>query len=82
MIVDNLKFADRELDVTADVCPMTFVRTRLALDAMASGALLRVWLRGEEPARSVPETAAALGHAVVSIETAPDGRIAVLIRRA
>jgi TusA-related sulfurtransferase len=82
MIVDNLKFADRELDVTADVCPMTFVRTRLALDAMASGQQLRVWLRGEEPARSVPETAAALGHAVVSIETGQDGRVAVLIRRA
>jgi TusA-related sulfurtransferase len=82
MIVDNLKFADRTLDVTAEVCPMTFVRTRLALDAMASGALLRVWLRGEEPRHSVPETAAALGHTVVSIATEPDGRTAILIRKA
>ena len=29
--------ADQELDITAEVCPMTFVRTRLALDRMAPG---------------------------------------------
>ncbi|WP_431272741.1 sulfurtransferase TusA family protein [Dankookia sp. P2] len=28
---------DRQLDITADTCPMTFVRTRLALDRMKSG---------------------------------------------
>ena len=49
--------ADQELDITAEVCPMTFVRTRLALDRMAPGQILLVRLRGEEPLRNVPRTA-------------------------
>lgn len=81
MIVDNLKSIDREVDVTADVCPMTYVRTRLALDAMQPGQVLRVWLRGEEPRRNVPETATAQGHTVIAVETDSDGRTAVVIRR-
>ncbi|GAN78531.1 sulfurtransferase TusA family protein [Acidisphaera rubrifaciens] len=81
MIVDKLKSVDREVDVMADICPMTYVRTRLALDAMQPGQVLRVWLRGEEPRRNVPETAAAQGHTVLAVETDADGRTAVVIRR-
>jgi Sulfurtransferase TusA len=33
---------DQELDITKEVCPMTFVRTRLALDRMRPGQVLRV----------------------------------------
>jgi len=36
--------ADRTLDITGEVCPMTFVRTRLALDALGSGQTLLVLL--------------------------------------
>ena len=70
-----------ELDITHELCPMTFVRTRLALDRLASGALLRVRLRGAEPQRNVPRTAAEQGHTVLSETAQPDGAIVVLIRR-
>ena len=53
------------LDITGEVCPMTFVRTRLALDRLPPGELLLVRLRGDEPRRSVPENATALGHTVL-----------------
>lgn len=61
---------------------MTFVRTRLALDRMAPGATLLVVLRGEEPRRNVPASAAALGHAVLGEATAPDGTTRLWLRRA
>ena len=73
--------ADRELDITAEVCPMTFVRTRLALDRMARGQTLLVRLRGEEPLRNVPRTARELGHEVISLETDADGVASLLLRR-
>ena len=57
---------DQELDITRDVCPMTFVRTRLALDRMAAGQVLKVRLTGEEPRANVPRTAAEQGHAVLA----------------
>ncbi len=60
---------------------MTFVRTRLALDRLRPGDLLLVQLRGDEPRRNVPRTAAEQGHDVVSVTDRADGIAEVLIRR-
>jgi len=73
--------ADHVLDITGEVCPMTFVRTRLALDRMAPGSVLLVRIRGEEPLRNVPRTAAEQGHQVLSVQTRPDGVSEILLRR-
>jgi TusA-related sulfurtransferase len=73
--------ADVQLDITADLCPMTFVRTRLALDRMAPGQVLLVTLRGEEPLRNVPRTAREQGHEVLSLETGADGISLLWLRR-
>lgn len=80
-VVTSQVVADGELDITRDVCPMTFVRTRLALDRLQPGQTLRVRLRGEEPARNVPLTAAGLGHAVLSFIPQADGTHLLLLRR-
>ncbi len=60
---------------------MTYVRTRLALDKLRPGQLLRVTLRGEEPRRNVPQTAAEQGHTIVSITDDTDGTTAIVIRK-
>ncbi len=73
---------DRELDITRAACPMTFVRTRLALDAMQPGQVLQVRLLGDEPVRNVPRTAEALGHEVLRLTPQPDGTHLLLLRRA
>jgi tRNA 2-thiouridine synthesizing protein A len=72
---------DRELDITGELCPMTFVRTRLALDRMQPGETLLVRLRGEEPLRNVPRTAREQGHEVLSLDATPDGISLLLLRR-
>ncbi len=43
--------------------------------------MLRVRLRGEEPRRNVPRTAAEQGHTVLSVQDAADGTTVVVIRR-
>ncbi len=60
---------------------MTFVRTRLALDRMAPGQILGVRLRGEEPLKNVPRTAAEQGHSVLSLTTDAEGVSLLLLRR-
>ena len=72
---------DRVLDITRELCPMTFVRTRLALDRMAVGECLLVLLRGSEPLSNVPRTAREQGHDVLSQEAGPDGITRLLIRK-
>jgi TusA-related sulfurtransferase len=72
---------DATVDISAEVCPMTFVRTRLVLDRLKPGQTLLVSLRGDEPLRNVPRTAQEQGHEVLSLETAPDGITRILLRR-
>lgn len=72
---------DRQLDITADTCPMTFVRTRLALDGMQPGETLLLRMRGEEPRRNIPRTAAEQGHAVLGQQDAADGTTWLLLRK-
>ncbi len=72
---------DQELDITHETCPMTFVRTRLALDRMQSGQILRVRLKGQEPLRNVPRTAREQGHQVLALETDPAGLSTLLLRK-
>lgn len=73
--------ADHHLDITAETCPMTFVRTRLALDRLDRGRTLLVRLKGEEPRRNIPRTATEQGHAVLAERDLPDGTALLLLRK-
>jgi len=69
------------LDITREVCPMTYVRTKLRLEALESGALLEVLLRGTEPLKNVPRSAREEGHEVVSLEPREDGTHRLVLRK-
>ena len=56
------------VDLRAYACPITFVKTRIALDRLGPGDVLEVWLPGGEPAESVPRSAAEEGHRVLRVE--------------
>lgn len=69
------------LDITHEKCPMTFVRTRLALDGLAPGSLLAVRLKGEEPRKNVSRSVSGLGHLIVSEQEETDGSIVLTIQK-
>ncbi len=79
--MDYVLSADRTIDITNDLCPMTFVKTRIALDRLAPGQTLLVRLRGEEPLRNVPRTATEQGHEVLEQRGDPDGTTLLLLRK-
>ncbi|OAN54610.1 SirA protein [Paramagnetospirillum marisnigri] len=54
------------LDITGEVCPMTFVKTKLRVERMVSGELLEVRLKGAEPLGNVPRSLIELGHEIIS----------------
>ena len=60
------------LDITDEVCPMTFVKTKLLVERMASGEMLEVRLKGAEPLGNVPGSIAELGHEIISTTREPD----------
>lgn len=66
----------RSIDITREVCPMTYVRVKLALESLSDGDVLEVLLQGDEPCRNVPRSAVDDGHEVVSF----DGASRLLLR--
>lgn len=79
--MEKLETADHVLDITREICPMTFVRTRLALDRLTPGEILLLKLKGAEPIANVPRSARELGHEVLSEEAAEDGTVLLRLRR-
>lgn len=67
----NVKI-DHFLDITSEVCPMTFVRTRLLIEKMGAGETAEIRLKGQEPLENVPESVAELGHDVLNIRPEAD----------
>lgn len=59
--------SDYFLDITGEVCPMTFVRTKLMIEKMQPGETLEVRLQGGEPLENVPRSVREIGHEVVSM---------------
>jgi TusA-related sulfurtransferase len=72
---------DKAIDITAETCPMTFVRTRLALDTLESGQILLVRLAGADPLANVPRAAADQGHDLLDLLEQPDGSWLLVIRK-
>jgi TusA-related sulfurtransferase len=59
------------LDIRAFACPITWVKTRIALERLSVGEVLEVLLSRGEPVESVPRSAEEDGHRVISVEAAP-----------
>ena len=61
------------LDITAEICPMTFVKTKLLIESMQPGQVAEVRLKGKEPLENVPRSVRDYGHEIISLEPeAPD----------
>ncbi len=57
----------KTIDVTRDHCPMTFVKVKVALEALAEGEQLDVLLCAGEPLENVPKSAQEAGDRIVEI---------------
>lgn len=68
---------DYFLDITGEVCPMTFVRSKLLVERMPAGTEADIRLKGREPLDNVPRSLAELGHEILSCRpedgAGPDG---------
>ncbi|MCC6546643.1 sulfurtransferase TusA family protein [Candidatus Sumerlaeota bacterium] len=69
------------LDVTRDVCPLTFVKTKLELEGLSRGDLLEVFVRDGEPLHNVTRSCEQDGHRVIEKQQQANGKWRLLIRR-
>jgi tRNA 2-thiouridine synthesizing protein A len=55
------------VDLCGEICPFTFVRTKLALEALPFGAALRVVVDHEPAIRNIPRSATEWGQEVLGV---------------
>jgi TusA-related sulfurtransferase len=60
--------ADHFLDITTLVCPMTFVRTKLAVEKLTNGQVIEVRLNFGEPLKNVPASLREHGYEVSQVQ--------------
>lgn len=63
---------DNEIDITKEICPMTFVKTKLKLETMSTGEVLEVTLREGEPLLNVPKSVEQDGHKILDLRQEGD----------
>lgn len=57
----------RLLDITGDVCPMTFVRVKMEMESVREGEILEVVLR-EDEIKNVMESVKTEGYEVLDVQ--------------
>lgn len=70
----------RCVDLTGEVCPMTFVRAKLYLDEIGPGEVLEIVLKAGEQMQDLPRSIKNEGHQIESVRE-DGGRYHLLVRR-
>ena len=74
--------ADKELNLCGEVCPYTFVKSKLALEVMQPGQVLRVIVDNDESASNVPRSMQNEGHHVMDVEKLNSKDWQIIVRKA
>ena len=64
------------IDITDQVCPLTFVKTKLLIESMPVGEIAEIRLQGAEPLENIPRSVEEHGHLILALNPEkPDSSI-------
>ncbi|MDY5807082.1 MAG: sulfurtransferase TusA family protein [Lachnospira sp.] len=72
---------DEEVDITDKVCPLTFVKAKVAIDELDDGQVLAVRMNDGEPVQNVPRSLKEEGHQILKLYDNEDGTYTLLVRK-
>lgn len=78
--MDELKVS-KELDITGEICPFTFVKSKLVLETMNIGDTLRVIVDYEPSAVSVPKSMRDEGQEVIATNKIDTNKWEIIVRK-
>lgn len=78
-------FADYTIDETVDitdvVCPVTFVKAKVALEEIEEGQILAVRMNDGEPVQNVPRSIKEEGHQILKLLPNEDGTYTLIVKK-
>lgn len=72
---------DDTVDITDVVCPVTFVKTKVALEELDDGQILAVHLNDGEPVLNVPRSIKDEGHQILRLIDNEDGTYELIVKK-
>lgn len=72
---------DMEIDLKGEVCPYTFVKSKLAIEEMSPGQVLRVVVDYEPATRNVPHSMENEGNEILDVGKLNDSDWEIVVRK-
>ena len=79
-MADDFKI-DRTLDIRGQVCPMTFVRAKLAIEKLATGEVLEIVVDHRPASVNVPRSMEHEGQTVLRVERCGETLWRICVRK-
>ena len=78
--MDNIAI-DESIDITDVVCPVTFVKAKVALEELENEQVLSIRLNDGEPVQNVPRSIKEEGHQILKLADNGDGTYSLIVRK-
>ena len=78
--MSEIKFDDT-VDITDVVCPVTFVKAKVALEELDEGQILSIRMNDGEPVQTVPRSIKEEGHQILKLDDNEDGTYTLYVKK-
>lgn len=72
---------DDHVDITDKVCPLTFVKAKVALDELEDGEVIAIRMNDGEPVQNVPRSIKEEGHQILKLVNNEDGTYNLIVKK-
>lgn len=72
---------DETVDITDKVCPLTFVKAKVALEELDDGEVIAIRMNDGEPVQNVPRSVKEEGHQILKLVDNEDGTYNLIVRK-
>ena len=72
---------DDTVDIIDVVCPVTFVKAKVALEELDEGQILSIRMNDGEPVQNVPRSIKEEGHQILKLDDNEDGTYTLYVKK-
>ena len=72
---------DDQVDITDKVCPLTFVKAKVAIDELDDGEVIAIRMNDGEPVQNAPRSIKEEGHQILKLVNNEDGTYTLVVKK-
>lgn len=80
MEIEGIRIDDT-VDITDKVCPLTFVKAKVAIDELEDGEVIAIRMNDGEPVQNVPRSIKEEGYQILKLVNNEDGTYNLIVKK-